>query len=124
MQTLPSLLQSQLSSQLKSGIVMSPPSSPAGAPLRSSSPLSNFNFSMDPIIGGALISAGSGIISGLFGNKSSKRALQDRGSTKHQARVCYSAATSCKGEIWLAENQKCKDFRCKAVFNQIAARGW
>ena len=51
----------------------------------SSFSLNSFNFSnstnMDPLIGGALISAGSGIVSGLFGNKSSKRALQAQRET-------------------------------------------
>lgn len=109
-QTLPSLSQSQLSSQLTSGLVISPPSSPAGAPLRSSSPLSNFNFSMDPIIGGALVSVGSGIISGLFGNKSSKRALQSQRETNEMNYKIWQEQKQHNLDMYNLQNEDAIDF--------------
>ena len=45
---------------------------------------------------------------------------QDRGKTKYQAGICYSAETACEGSIWQKDDAKCENFGCKAVSYQTA----
>lgn len=97
-------------SQFMNGAIFTPSSfALAGKPLKSN--LTNNNsISMDPIIGGALISAGSGIISSIFGNKSSKRALQSQRETNEMNYKIWQEQKQHNLDMYNLQNEDAIDF--------------